>query len=48
MMETNELPSEAFRLGIVEIKCLISLFERGIHFGLGKNGRGERERPFIV
>lgn len=47
VMETDELPSEAFHLGNVEIKPLISLSEKGVHFGLGKSGGGERERPLL-
>lgn len=47
MMEANELPSEAFNLRNVEIKPLISLSEKGVHFGLGKSRGGERERPLL-
>lgn len=36
IMETNEFPSETFNLGNVEINCLISLYGKGVHFGLGK------------
>lgn len=46
-METNVLASEAFHLGNVEIKPLISLSEKGVHFGLGKSRGGERERPLL-
>lgn len=47
MMETNELPGEAFSFGKGVIKSLISLSEKGVHFALEKNRGGERERPLL-
>lgn len=48
VMETNELPSEAFNLGNVEIKSSISVSEKGVHFGLGKDKGGERPLVYKI
>jgi len=47
LMDTNKMPSETFSSGNIKIKCLISLYGEGVHFGLGKRRRGEKMKAFI-